>query len=179
VASIKDALSREILEGRPADLLGSLRTPPLLPESAPATEALAAFKRSGLPLALVVDERGDTEGLVTPADVLQALVGDLEESRQAQVVRRRDGSWLVDGLLNAKELKESVGVSRLPDEPEEDYQTVGGMVMARLGRVPRAGDCFDWEGLSFEVVDMDGLRVDKVLVARVAGSASAEDTPQG
>jgi putative hemolysin len=85
----------------------------------------------------------------------------------------------VDGLLNAKELKESVGVSRLPDEPEEDYQTVGGMVMARLGRVPRAGDCFDWEGLSFEVVDMDGLRVDKVLVARVAGSASAEDTPQG
>jgi putative hemolysin len=92
VASIKDALSREILEGRPADLLGSLRTPPLLPESAPATEALAAFKRSGLPLALVVDERGDTEGLVTPADVLQALVGDLEESRQAQVVRRRDGS---------------------------------------------------------------------------------------
>lgn len=79
VASIKDALAQEIREGRPADLLGSLRCPPLLPEGAPATEALAAFKRSGLPLALVVDEFGEIEGLVKPTDVLEALVGDLEE----------------------------------------------------------------------------------------------------
>src|SRR3712207_5312187 len=101
VVSIKDALTQEIREGRPADLLGSLRTPPLLPEGAPATEALAAFKRSGLPLAVVVDERGDIEGLVTPTDVLEALVGDLEEPGQAPIVQRTDGSWLVDGLMNA------------------------------------------------------------------------------
>jgi putative hemolysin len=85
VASVKDALAQEILEGQPADLLGSLQPPPLLSESAPATEALEAFKRSGLPLTVVVDERGDIEGLVTPADVLEALVGDLEGSSQAQV----------------------------------------------------------------------------------------------
>src|SRR5829696_8899081 len=148
-------------------------------QGAPATEALAAFKRSGLPLALVVDELGHIEGLVTPTDVLEALVGDLEEPPQAPVVRREDGSWLVDGLLAAEELKERLGLRRLLDEQEDDYQTVGGMVMARLGRVPAAGDRFEWEGFSFEVVDMDGNRVDKVLVARTPGSAPAEDVPRG
>jgi putative hemolysin len=178
VASVKDALAQEILEGQPADLLGSLQPPPLLSESAPATEALEAFKRSGLPLTVVVDERGDIEGLVTPADVLEALVGDLEGSSQAQVVRRGDDSLLVDGLLAADELKERMGLRALPDEQEEDYQTVGGMVMSHLGRVPRAGDHFEWEGFSFEVVDMDGLRVDKVLVARAPGSDPADEEPQ-
>jgi putative hemolysin len=179
VASIKDALAQEILEERPADLLGSLRPPPLLPEGAPATEALAAFKRSGLPVALVVDERGDIEGLVTPDDVLEALVGDLEEPREAPVVRRGDGSWLVDGLMNAEELKERLGLSTMPDKQKGDYQTVGGMVMAHLERVPEAGDRFVWEGFSFEVVDMDGHRVDKVLVARDERSAPTDDAPQG
>jgi putative hemolysin len=95
VASIKDALAQEIRDGRPADLLGSWRRPPLLSEGAPATEALAAFKRFGLPLALVVDERGDIEGLVTSTDVLESLVGDLEKPLQAPVVQRGDGCWLV------------------------------------------------------------------------------------
>jgi len=123
-------------------------------------------------------ERGDIEGLVTPTDVLEALVGDLEESGGAPIVQRGDGSWLVDGLLPAEELKERMGLRALPDEQEEDYQTVGGMVMAHLGRVPAAGDRFEWEGFSFEVVDMDGHRVDKVFVARVPGSAP-DDAPQG
>jgi putative hemolysin len=148
-----------------------------IPEGAPATEALAAFKRSGLPLALVVDERGNIEGLVTPDDILEALVGDLAEPRQAPVVRRGDGSYLVDGLMNAEELKESLGLEALPDEQEGDYQTVGGMVMARLGRVPAAGDRLEWEGFSFEVVDMDGHRVDKVLVA--PRSVPADDAQHG
>jgi putative hemolysin len=178
VASVKDALAQEIREGRPADLLGSLQRPSLLPEGAPATEALAAFKRSSLPLVLVVDERGDIEGLVTPSDVLEALVGDLEESGEASIVQRRDGSWVVDGLTNAEELKESCGLRGLPDEHKGDYQTVGGLVMARLGRVPTTGDTFEWEGFSFEVVDMDRHRVDKVLVARAPGSAPADDAPQ-
>ena len=126
--------------------MGSLRNPLLLPEDAPATEALAAFTRSGLPLALVVDERGNVEGLVTPSDVLEALVGDLEETGRAQVVRRGDGSWLMDGLLDAEEFKERIGLRGLPGESERDYQTVGGMVMAHLGRVPAAGHRFEWEG---------------------------------
>ena len=158
VAPIKDALAQELRTGEPADLVGSLRTPPLLPEGAPATEALAVFKSSGLPLALVVDERGGIEGLVTPSDVLEALVGDLEDPGQPRLARRGDGSWLVDGLLDAEEFAERIGVRILP---EEGYQTVGGMVMARLGRVPEAGDRFEWKGFSYEVVDMDGHRVDK------------------
>jgi putative hemolysin len=176
VASIKDALAQEIREGWPVDLMASLRRPPLLPEGAPATEALAAFKRSGLSLALVVDELGHIEGLLTPTDVLEALVGNLEEPLQAPVVRRGEGSWLVNGLLSAEELKERLG---LPDEQAGDYHTVGGMVMAHLGRVPAVGDRFEWEGFSFEVVDMDGHRVDKVLVAQGPGSAPADDAPQG
>jgi putative hemolysin len=178
VAPIKDALAPEIRTGEPADLVGDLRRPALLPEGAPATEALAAFERSGLPLALVIDERGNIEGLVTPSDVLEALVGDLAEPREASVVRRGDGSWLVDGLTDAGELKEVLGLRGLPDEREGGYQTVGGMVMSRLGRVPATGDRFGWEGFSFEVVDMDGHRVDKVLVTRDGGSIP-DDAPRG
>jgi putative hemolysin len=177
VSPIKDALAPEIRTGEPADLVADLRRPALLPEGAPATEALAAFKRSGLPVALVVDERGNVEGLVTPSDVLEALVGDVEDSRQeAPIVRRGDGSWLVDGLTDVGELKERLGLRRLPDESEGDYQTVGGMVMAYLGHVPTAGDRFEWEGFSFEVVDMDRHRVDKVLVDR---DPVLDDAPRG
>jgi putative hemolysin len=167
IASVKDAWVREAL-GQSADLLDSLLPPPLVPEGAPATDALEAFKRSGLPTALVIDERGQIEGLVTLTDVLGALVGEVpEEERPAReaIVRREEGSWLVDGLLAADELKERLGLRELPREEEADYQTVGGMVMDTLGRVPEEGDHFEWEGHSFEVLDMDGRRVDKVLVA--------------
>jgi len=166
IASVKDAWEREA-SGQPADLLTSPRQSPLVPEGAPATDALEAFKRSGLPIALVIDERGHIEGLVTLADVLEALVGEVPDEDQPaeeEIVRREDGSWLVDGLLAADELKERLGLRELPHEEEADYQTVGGMVMDALGRVPEEGDRFEWEGHSFEVVDMDGRRVDKVLV---------------
>jgi putative hemolysin len=177
IASVKDAWSRQA-SGEPADLLDSLRPAPLVPEGAPATDALEAFKRSGLPITLLIDERGHVEGLVTLADVLEALVGEVPdggEPAEEQIVRREDGSWLVDGLLAADELKERLGLSRLPGEEEADYQTVGGMVMDALGRVPEEGEHFEWEGYSFEVLDMDGQRVDKVLVSptREAGTPEA------
>jgi putative hemolysin len=165
IASVKDAWARQA-SGEPADLVGSLRPPSLVPEGAPATEALEAFKRSGLPVALVIDERGHIEGLVTLTDVLEALVGEVpdeDDPAGEAIVRREDGSWLVDGLLAADELKERLGLSALPHEEEADYQTVGGMVMDVLGRVPETGDRFEWAGYSFEVVDMDERRVDKVL----------------
>ena len=114
----------------------------------------------------MIDERGHIEGLVTLTDVLEALVGEVPDEDgpdEDQVVRREDGSWLVDGLLAVDELKEHLGLSELPREGDADYQTVGGMVMDALGRVPQEGDSFGWEGYSFEVVDMDGRRVDKVL----------------
>jgi len=172
IASVKDAWAQQAV-GKPVDLLGSLRRSPLVPEGAPATDALEAFKRSGLHLALVIDERGHIEGLVTLTDVLEALVGEVpdeEEPAEEAIVGREDGSWLVDGLLAADELKERLGLSGLPREEEADYQTVGGMVMETLRRVPEEGARFEWEGYSFEVLDMDGRRVDKVLVAPTSGT---------
>ena len=166
VASVKDAWERGADE-QPAELLGTLRPPALVSEGVPATRALEAFKRSGLPLALVIDERGHIEGLVTLTDVLEALVGEVpdeDEPAEEAIVRRQDGAWLVDGLLAADELKKRLGPSGLPREEEADYQTVGGMVMDVLGSVPAAGDRFEWDGYTFEVLDMDGLRVDKVLI---------------
>ncbi len=170
IASVKDAWVRE-MKGQGADLLDSLQPPPLVSESAPATDVLEAFKRSGLPVALVIDERGHIEGLLTMTDVLEALLGEVpdeDEAAEEAIVRREDGSWLVDGLLAAEEFKERLGLKGLPREGEADYQTVGGMVMNALGRVPEEGDRFEWESHSFEVLDMDGRRVDKVLVAPAA-----------
>jgi putative hemolysin len=175
IASVKDAWVRQAF-GEPADLLDSLRRSLLVPEGAPATDALEAFKRSGLPTALVIDERGHIEGLVTLTDVLEALVGEVpgeDEPAEEAILRREDGSWLVDGLLAAHELKKHLGTRGLPREGETDYQTVGGMVMEALGRVPEEGDRFEWEGYSFEVLDMDGRRVDKVLVALVRNTDPA------
>jgi putative hemolysin len=173
LASVKDAWARGVSE-QPTELLGSLRRPALVSEGVPATRALEAFKRYGLPLALVIDERGHIEGLVTLTDVLEALVGevpDADEPAEQAIVRREDGSWLVDWLLTADELKERLGSSGLAFHEEADYQTVGGLVMDALGRVPAAGDRFERDGYSFEVLDMDGRRVDKALVAPIRGAA--------
>ena len=179
LASVKDDRAREAAE-HPAELLGALRQPALVSEGAPATRTLEAFKRSGLPLALVIDERGHIEGVVTLTDVLEALVGEVpgeDEPVEEAIVHREDGSWLIDGLLAADDLKERLGSSELPRQEEAaDYQTVGGMVMDVLGRVPKEGDRFEWAGYSFEVLDMDGRRVDKVLIAPIP-EADAEDAP--
>jgi putative hemolysin len=178
LASVKDDWARGAA-GHPAESPGALRRPPLVSEGAPATSALEAFKRSGLPLAVVIDERGHTEGVVTLTDVLEALVGevpDADEPADEAIVRREDGSWLVDGLLAAEELEDRLGINERPHREEAGYQTVGGMVMDALGRVPAAGDRFEREGHSFEVLGMAGWRVDKVLVAPVR-EAGAEEAP--
>jgi putative hemolysin len=171
IASVKEAWARQA-SAKNADLLGSLQRSPLVPEGAPATNALEAFKRSGLPVSLVIDERGHIEGLVTLTDVLQALIGEVpdeDEPAEAPIVRREDGSLMVDGLLGANELREHLELGGLPREEEADYHTVGGMVMDNLGRIRAAGDRFDWEGYTFEVLDMDGRRVDKVLITPPRG----------
>ncbi len=180
VASIKDAIARAVA-GESEELLGSLRRPALVPQGAPASELLEVFKRSGLPLALVIDERGDIEGLVTLTDVLEALVGDVScvegPPEVPPIVRRADGSWRVDGILATGRLKAHLGLRELPREDEGDYQTVGGLVMDRLGRVPEPGDGFGWDGFSFEVEEMDGHRVDKVLVTKAPRSAPVAGAP--
>jgi putative hemolysin len=117
-------------------------------------------------MAIVIDEWGSFEGLITIEDIIEELVGEIRDEfdeEEPAIRERPDGSWLVDGLLAADELKEHLDLRELPREDEADYQTVGGMVMDTLGRVPEEGDRFEWEGYSFEVVDMDDRRVDKVL----------------
>jgi putative hemolysin len=168
-ASVKDAWAR-MMNGESVDLLEALRPPPLVSEGVPATAALEAFKSSGVPVALVIDERGNCEGLVTLTDILEALVGEVPDlhtpAEEAPIVRRADGSWLVDGLFAADDFKARLGLRKLPNEPRGDYQTVAGLVIEQLGRIPTTGDCFEWGGLFFEVLDMDGHRVDKVLVKK-------------
>jgi putative hemolysin len=121
-------------------------------------------------MALVVDEYGGVEGLVTLNDILEDLVGDVasvDMPEERQVYKRPDGSMLIDGKLQIDDLKEVLKVPNLPDEETGSYQTLGGLVMMQVGRVPVTGDTFETMGYKFEVVDMDGKRVDKVLVSPV------------
>ncbi len=155
--------------------LKNLLTPPLVvPETMNCVQLLESFKKSGRHTALVADEFGAIQGMVTLIDVLEAIVGDLPalgQRDQPEARRREDGSWLIDATLATGELKATLRLDALPQEAEADYQTVGGMVMTQFGRIPVAGDHFVWESWRFEVVDMDRHRVDKVLVSRVLPAA--------
>jgi putative hemolysin len=166
-----------VLAGEALDLQACLRQPLLLPENARALDVLERFKASGTHLAMVIDEYGGIHGLVTLNDVLEAIVGDMPtvgEVDEAAAVRRQDGSWLVDGAIPIEELRELVAVPRLPAEEKGAYRTLAGFVMQQLGRVPRTGDRFEWGTFTFEVVDMDGHQVDKVLVAGGPPSGSTD-----
>ena len=129
---------------------------------------LEQLKQANSPVALVVDEYGDVDGLVSLTDVMSAIVGELpgEPGEEPMVIRRPDGSWLIDGALDVDGLKGAIGVRSLEGEEDGNYHTLGGLVMRALGRVPRTGDAFDQQGFRFEVVDMDGNRIDRVLITR-------------
>jgi putative hemolysin len=142
-----------------------------VPESSSIGNVLEAFKQSQIHLALVIDEYGGTQGLVTLKDILEAIVGDVE-LEEPQAVWREDGSWLLDGTMTVDEFKKILQLQQLPAEERGIYQTLGGFVMLCLGRVPMAGDHFQWRHLRFEVLDMDGKRVDKVLVAPTPGKTN-------
>ena len=163
----KDLLNVK-LRGEEIDLPKLLRAPLLVPESMPALKVLDLFKTSGLHLALVIDEYGGLLGMVTRFDILKSIVGELPQDAsdlQPQAFQRDDGSWLMDGLMPVDEFKDLLDLDELPDEDRVGFQTLGGFVMNQLGEVPSAGMLFTWNGYKFEVVDMDGRRVDKVLVA--------------
>jgi magnesium and cobalt exporter, CNNM family len=167
ILQVKDLLAAS-LDGQPFNLRPVLRPPLFLPNTVTVLRALEVFKSSGEPMALVVDEYGDLEGLVTLNDILEALVGELPEAGETdpRIVKREDGTWLIDGMLGLDELKQVLGVSQLPGE-DPDFHTLGGYLMARLNRVPMVADrvtAGDWR---FEIVEMDGRRVDRVLVGPV------------
>jgi len=153
------------LEGRPLDLEAILRPALFMPETVTALEAVERLKENHTDAALVVDEYGGLEGLLTVDDILRAIVGDISApggAAEPGAVQRQDGSWLLDGMLPAEKVKELLGVDSLPHEGS-DYHTLGGLAMLCLERIPSPGDRFECCGWQLEVVDMDGRRVDKIL----------------
>jgi len=164
------ALMRQSLRGEAIDLTASLTRPLYVPNSISSMELLETFKRARMHVALVVDEYGEVQGLVTMNDVLEAIVGDISSAEAAgdeEAVQREDGSWLLDGMLSLDKFKEIFQLEALEEEETGNFHTLGGFVMLRLGRVPAVGDHFEWNGLRLEVMDMDRHRVDRVLVARL------------
>jgi len=165
IVSVKDIWAQQVEGGEP-DLELALRVAFFVPEHLSVFKALELFRQHRTTLAVVIDEYGGTSGVLSLTDILEAIVGDLpstEEPAERRVVFREDGSWLIDGSVLIDEVKELLQMKRLPDEDE--YQTVAGFVLHQLGRIPEAGDYADWGNFRFEVVDMDGHRIDKVLVA--------------
>jgi len=166
IVRAKDLLNQS-LAGQPLDLRALLRPPLFIPESMSALKVLELFKQKGTHVALVTDEYGGIQGMVTHNDILEGIVGYIPsagEPAEPQATRREDGSWLLDGLVHIDKLKEIFDIEKLPDEEHGHYQTVGGFVMTQVRSIPTVGQCFEWGKLRFEVVDMDGRRVDKVLV---------------
>jgi putative hemolysin len=166
------ALVEDAVAGKPVDLASCLAKPLFVPQTLTVMEVVEAFKKHRQTIALVVSEHGDLQGLVTLNDVMEALVGDVatvEDEDDRDVVSRDDGSWLIDGSVTIDRFKDVVGIDDpLPEEDSGSYHTLGGFVMTQLGRVPQVADTLRWDGLRFEVADMDGNRVDKLIVARVS-----------
>lgn len=146
-----------------------------VPQNMRAMKVLEVLREDPQPaLVLVIDEFGGVQGLVTATDLLQAIVGELPDSGsvyEPELYQREDGSWFVDGMLPIDEFLEVFRIGDLPEKEQGLYQTVGGLVMSALGRVPSAGDHFKWRNLYIEVADMDGFRVDKVLISLNQGES--------
>jgi len=176
IVHAKDLLA-QVMCDQPADLQAVMRPPLFVPEGTPVLDLLTLFKQQGSDMAIVIDEYGSAEGIVTHNDILEMIVGGMPSdviSNEPEVRQREDGSWLVDGMLNTSLLKELLGVEELPGEKQVRFQTLGGFVLAQLGVIPTAGSTFDWERYRFEVLDMDGNRVDKVLISLSAKSLDKE-----
>ena len=177
VVSVRNLWAR-MISGEPPDLPAAIEPALFVPESVLALSVLDEFKRTGARIALVTDEYGSIQGLVTVHDIMESIVGGIpsvEHPPRGPAVRREDGSWLLDGMLPVDEFHDLLGVGALPGEGRGYYHTLGGFVMMYLERTPEAGDRFTWNNLRFEVLDMDGYRVDKVLVTPVGGGAEKNE----
>ncbi len=176
IVHTKDLLG-QLLCDQPLDLTAVLRKPLFVPEGTLVLDLLMKFKQHGSDMAIVIDEYGSAEGIVTHNDVLEMIVGALPTDRapeEPEITQRPDGSWLVDGMLSVIELKELLDVETLPGEKQIRYQTLAGFVLAQLGVIPTPGSDFKWEHYHFEVLDMDGNRVDKVLISRTNSTKDEE-----
>ena len=173
VIQLRDVVAA-LLEGRPLDLKHLCRTAPVIPDLMDAMDALAVLRNAEVPLALVQDEYGHLDGIVTPGSLLAALAGtfahDIEQGDEPPLVEREDGSWLVSGAASADLLSDRLGVA-MPGE--RDYSTVAGFALSVLKHLPETGEKFRHDGWVFEIVDMDGRKIDKLIASRPKKRAAA------
>jgi putative hemolysin len=168
------SLLKPLAQGQTPELTALLQAPVFVPETLSGMELLDHFRASNAQLVFVVDEYGAVQGVITVRDVLEAITGEFSTptDEDAWAVQRPDGGWLMDGLIPVPEIKDRLELKALPEEDRGRYNTLAGMVMLLLGRLPVTADVVEWDGWRFEVVDLDGKRVDKVLVTR---SVNTED----
>ena len=157
----------QMLRGEAIDLRTNLETAVFVPETMNGTDLLASFRSSSVHSAIVVDEYGDVQGLVTLHDLLEAITGEFHTSNRddSWAIQREDGTWLLDGMLAIPELKDRLDLRAVIEEERGRYHTLAGMLMQLLGRMPVEADHVEWEKWRFEIVDMDGQRIDKVLAS--------------
>lgn len=167
VIYVRDIFSNRSTSGLP--LMENIQQPLFVPRTLRAFKLLEQFQQTGMHIAFVMDEFGGMIGLVTLHDILEQLVGELpeEDDENPGIVQRDDTSWLMDGLLSIEEFKELLDIEEMPDEDKDQYQTLGGFITSYLGDMPRTGEAFEWGGLKFEIVDMDRMRIDKIIVTKV------------
>jgi putative hemolysin len=170
-------LLEPLAQGLTPSLAEHLEPPVFVPETLSGMELVEHFRRGAADLVFVVDEYGAVQGVIGERDLLEAIAGELggDGSEEPWATRRADGSWLMDGLIPVPELKDRLRLKDLPDEDRGRYNTLAGMIMLLLGRLPQTTDSVDWKGWRFEVVDLDGKRVDKVLVSAL--QESSRETP--
>jgi putative hemolysin len=161
-----------LARGESPTLAEIVEPPAFVPETLSGMELLGHFRSTSADLVFVVDEYGEVQGVIGVRDVLEAITGEFgrEGADNAWAVQRDDGSWLIDGLIPAPELKDRLDLKELPEEDLGRYNTLAGMVMLLLGRLPHTADKVEWDGWSFEVVDLDGKRIDKVLVSKLVNA---------
>ena len=169
--------AKDLLElarkGSSIDLKSIARDPIYIHESTPVLKLLESFQKSAVHMAVVLDEHGTVQGIVTPTDILVGIAGDLPEHEddEPSAVRRADGSWLLDGQMPVFDVERTLDIRGLSSEDDE-YTTIAGFVLTQLGHIPSPGEAFDWQAWRFEVMDLDGRRIDKVLVSARAESAA-------
>ncbi|TAH64728.1 MAG: HlyC/CorC family transporter [Methanosarcina mazei] len=169
IVSVKDVLARLIESGK-VDIRASVTKPLFAPEAITILKLLESFKETGMHIALITDEYGSVQGIITLHDILEAIVGDvrsLGESEEEQITVLENGSWLIDGDTPVNKLKYVLSVDSFPGEEQGYYLTIAGLIMYILQRIPKTGDHMEFNGLRYEVVDMDGIRIDKVMVTKV------------
>ena len=158
-------LLAQTLRGETPDFKTDLQPAVFVPESLTGMELLEHFKSSGVQMAFVIDEYGEIQGLITLQDLIEAIAGEFkpDDHEDAWAIQRQDGTWLLDGIIPVPELKDTLGLEAVPEEDKGRYNTLSGMLMLLMGCIPSAGESVSWESWRFEVVDMDGKRIDKVL----------------